>query len=176
MLVKIPLLHAASDQGVIVASAGVRHGREALRGEATASLALVHHLRVLAIAERVSTAASVGGEEGIAPEAAAVLTPHDVADSLNGLSHLNCEFLFNVLKPLLKDGIAPKWGGNGLYGRFAREAPLEDLDVLGYGLFKDLQSLVVNFRLQLHLQSLEGLVQGFMLRKGGESRLSKSGL
>ena len=147
MLVKITLLHAASDQWVIVASAGVRHGREALRGEATASLALVHHLGVLAIAERVSTAPSVGGEEGVAPEAAAVLTPHDVTDSLYGLSHLNCEFLFNVLQPLLKDGIAPEWGGNGLDGRFPREPPLQDLDVLGYGLFEDLQSLVVNFRL-----------------------------
>jgi len=146
MLVKISLLHAASHQGVIVASTGVRHGREALRGEATASLALVHHLGVLAIAERVSTA-SVGGEEGIAPEAAAVLTPHDVTYSLNGLSHLNSEFLFNVLQPLLKDGIAPKWRGNGLDSRFPRETSLEDLDVLSYGLFEDLQSLVVNFRL-----------------------------
>ena len=106
MLVKISLLHAASDQWVVVASTGIRHGREALRGEAAASLALVHHLGVLAIAERVTTA-SVGGEEGIAPEAAAVLTPHDVSHSLNGLSHLNSEFLFNILQPLLKDGIAP---------------------------------------------------------------------
>lgn len=106
MVVKISLLHAASDQWVVVASTGIRHGREALRGEAAASLALVHHLGVLAIAERVTTA-SVGGEEGIAPKAGAVLTPHDVSHSLNGLSHLNCEFLFNILQPLFKDGIAP---------------------------------------------------------------------
>jgi hypothetical protein len=106
MLVMISLLHAASDQWVIVASTGIRHGRKALRGETTASLALIHHLRVLAIAERVSTP-SVGGQEGIAPEATAVLTPHDITHSLNGLSHLNCEFLFNVLQPLLKDGIPP---------------------------------------------------------------------
>jgi hypothetical protein len=106
MLVMISLLQAASYQWVVVASTGIRHGREALRGETTASLALIHHLRVLAIAERVSTA-SVGGQEGIAPEATAVLTPHDITDSLNGLSHLNCEFLFNFLQPLLKDGIPP---------------------------------------------------------------------
>jgi hypothetical protein len=91
MLVISSLLHAASDKWVIVASTGIRHGREALRGETTASVALIHHLRVLAIAERVPTP-SVGGHEGVAPEAAAVLTPHDITYSLNGLCHLNCEF------------------------------------------------------------------------------------
>jgi hypothetical protein len=89
MLVMMSLLQAASGQWVIVASAGIRHGGKALRGEATASLALINHLRVLAIAERISTP-SVGGQEGVAPEAAAVLTPHDITNSLNGLSHLNC--------------------------------------------------------------------------------------
>ena len=105
MLVMISLLHAASGQWVVVASTGIRHGGEALRGEATtASLALINHLRVLAIAERISTRSV----EGVAPEAAAVLlSPHDITNSLNGLSHLNCEFLFDILQPLLKDGVPP---------------------------------------------------------------------
>jgi len=54
----------------------------------------------------------------------AFLAFHNIADSLDGFSHLNGKFLFNILQPPFEESIISKWRRDGLDSRFARETSL----------------------------------------------------
>jgi hypothetical protein len=103
----------------------------------------------------------------------AFLTLHEVAYSLKGFCHFNCKFLLDLFQSFFKESMISQWWGYWFYCWFAREASFKDFDILSKRFFKYLQSFIVNFGIKFHFQSLNCLVNRFLIRISRKSRLSK---
>ena len=104
-LMLMPVLFQAAPSNII-ASARVRHGREALGCESPAPLALIHHLGVLAITKWIACA--MRSQKGISFKSA-FLTLHEVAYSLKGFCHFNCKFLLDLFQTFFKESMISQW-------------------------------------------------------------------